>query len=136
LSAFARKILSKQKQKECDTKNKMQSIAINQNKELEEFIEGDYISIKEGESRVLEFDINKIKLVDRTDFNGSPVKKVQFIVIIANPEDPQQRRERKFELSRKHVPKIYNELKKGKTVLEIFRTGLGKQTEYHVKAIR
>jgi hypothetical protein len=48
---------------------------------------------------------------------------VQFIV--TNPEDP-QRRERKFELSRKHVPKIYNELKKGKTALEIFRTGQGK----------
>jgi hypothetical protein len=73
--------------------------------------------------------------VDRTDFNGSPMKKVQFIVVVANPEDP-QRRERKFELSRKHVPKIYNELKKGKPVLEIFRTGQGKQTEYHVKAIR
>jgi hypothetical protein len=35
-----------------------------------------------------------------------------------------------------HVPKVYNELKKGKTVFEVFRTGLGKQTEYHVKAIR
>jgi len=32
---------------------------------------------------------------------------------------------------------LCNELKKkGKTVLEIFRTGLGKQTEYHVKAVR
>jgi hypothetical protein len=50
LSVFARKALSKQK--ECDTKKKMQSI-INQNKELEDFIEGDYISIKEGESRTL-----------------------------------------------------------------------------------
>jgi hypothetical protein len=113
----------------------MESIITNQNKELEEFIEGDYITIKEGESKTLEFDINKVNLVDRTDFNGSPMKKVQFIVVVANPEDP-QRRERKFELSRKHVPKIYNELKKGKTVLEIFRTGQGKQTEYHVKAIR
>jgi hypothetical protein len=112
----------------------MESITTHQtNKEIEEFIEGDYISIKEGESRVLEFDINKIKLVDRTDFNGRAIKKMQFIAI--NPEDP-QRRERKFELSRKHVPKIYGELKKGKTVLEIFRTGQGKQTEYHVKAIR
>jgi hypothetical protein len=110
----------------------MQSIITNQNKELEDFIEGDYISIKEGESRVLEFDIHKIKLVDKTDFNGNPIKKVQFIVI--NPEDPEGRG-KKFELSRKHVAKIYNELKKGKTVLEIFRTGLGKQTEYHVKAI-
>jgi uncharacterized protein involved in exopolysaccharide biosynthesis len=103
------------------------------NKEIEEFIEGEYITIREDESRILEFDINKIKLEDKTDFNGNPVKKVQFIVI--NPEDL-QRREKKFELSKKHVAKIYNELKKGKTVLEIFRTGLGKQTEYHVKAIR
>jgi hypothetical protein len=102
------------------------------NKEIEEFIEGDYITIKEGESRTLEFDINKIKLEDKTDFNGNPVKKVQFLVI--DPQDP-QRREKKFELSKKHVPKIYNELKKGKTVLEVFRTGLGKQTEYHVKAV-
>jgi hypothetical protein len=84
----------------------MQSIPTNQNKEIEEFIEGDYISIKEGESRVLEFDISKMKLVDKTDFNGNPAKKVQFIVV--NPEDP-QRREKKFELSKKHVPKIYNE---------------------------
>jgi hypothetical protein len=115
-------------------KKKMESITTNQtNKEVEEFIEGDYITIKEGESRVLEFNINKIKLEDKTDFNGNPVKKVQFLVI--DPQD-QQRREKKFELSKKHVPKIYNELKKGKTVLEIFRTGLGKQTEYHVKAAR
>src|SRR5918911_1238613 len=97
------------------------------NKEIEDFIEGDYITIREGESRILEFDINKLKLVDKTDFNGNPVKKVQFLVI--NPQDEQQR-EKKFELSKKHVPKIYDELKKGKTVLEIFRTGLGKQTEY------
>jgi tmRNA-binding protein len=112
----------------------MESITTNQiNKEIEEFIEGDYITIREGESRVLEFDINELKLVDRTDFNGNPLRKVQFIVI--DPQD-QQRREKKFELSKKHVPKIYNELKKkGKTVLEIFRTGLGKQTEYHVKAV-
>ena len=112
----------------------MQSIITNQTiKEIEDFIEGDYITIREGESRILEFDINKLKLVDKTDFNGNPVKKVQFLVI--NPQDEQQR-EKKFELSKKHVPKIYDELKKGKTVLEIFRTGLGKQTEYHVKAIR
>ena len=44
------------------------------NKEIEGFIEGDYISIKEGESRILEFDINKVKLVDRIDFNGSPIQ--------------------------------------------------------------
>ena len=40
----------------------MQSISANQtNKEIEDFIEGDYISIKEGESRVLEFDMSKMR---------------------------------------------------------------------------
>jgi hypothetical protein len=81
LSAFARKTLRKTKEKSVIQK-KMESITNQINRELEDFIEGDYISIKEGESRVLEFDINKIKLVDRTDFNGTPIKKVQFIVII------------------------------------------------------
>jgi hypothetical protein len=108
----------------------MQSITTNQtNKEIEDFIEGDYITIREGESRVLEFDINKVMLVEKTDFNGNPVKNVQFLVV--DPQDEQQRE--KFELSKKHAPKLYNELKKGKTVLEVFRTGLAKQTEYHVK---
>jgi hypothetical protein len=54
----------------------MQSIITNQTiKEIEEFIEGDYITIKGGESRVLEFDISKMKLVDKTDFNGNPVRR-------------------------------------------------------------
>jgi hypothetical protein len=134
LECFCKKYSANKKKKRVCYKKKMESITTNQtNKEIEEFIEGDYISIKEGESRVLEFGINKMKLVDKTDFNGNPVRKVQFLVI--DPQDP-ERREKKFELSKKHVPKIYGELKKGKTVLEIFRIGQGKQTEYHVKAIR
>jgi hypothetical protein len=104
-----------------------------ENKDIEAFIESDYITIRDGESRILEFLPNREKVVDRTDFNGKPIKKVQFIVV--DPDD-QERKEKKFELSRKHIPRIYNELKKGYTVLEIFRTGLGKQTEYHAKAIR
>ena len=53
--------------------------------------------------------------------------------VLSNKSRRSEGREKKFELSKKHVPKIYNELKKGKTVLEVFRTGLAKQTEYHVK---
>jgi hypothetical protein len=85
---------------------------------------------------VLEFIKGKEKLVDKTDFNGKPTKKVQFIVI--DPEDTTtaERKEKKFELSRKHVIKIYNELKKGKTVLEIYRSGTGKETSYIPKGIR
>jgi hypothetical protein len=111
----------------------MQSSSVYENKELEDFIEGEYVNIRDGESRVLEFIKGKEKLVDKTDFNGKPTKKVQFIVI--DPEDP-QRKEKKFELSRKHVVKIYNELKKGKTVLEIYRSGTGKETSYIPKGIR
>jgi hypothetical protein len=104
-----------------------------ENRELEDFIEGEYISIRDGESRALEFIKDKTKLVDKTDFNGRPTKKVQFIV--KDPDDPEQK-EKKFELSRKHVAKIYNELRKGYSVLEIYRSGTGKETQYIPKGIR
>jgi hypothetical protein len=35
-----------------------------------------------------------------------------------------------------HVPKIYEELKKGKTVLEITRIGQQRDTRYLIKAVR
>jgi hypothetical protein len=104
-----------------------------ENKELEDFIEGEYISIRDGGSRVIEFVKGKEKLVDKTDFNGRPTKKVQFIV--KDPDDPEQK-EKKFELSRKHVAKIYNELRKGYSVLEIYRSGTGKETQYIPKGIK
>jgi hypothetical protein len=104
-----------------------------QNKEIEAFIESEYISIRDDESRILEFLKNREKVVDKIDFNGKPTKKMQFIVV--NPEDP-ERKEKKFELPKKHVSRIYNELKKGYTVLEIFRTGTGKDTQYIPKGIR
>ena len=112
----------------------MQSSSAYENKELEDFIEGEYVNIRDGESRILEFIKGKEKLVDKLDFNGKPTKKVQFIVI--DPEDTTERKEKKFELSRKHVVKIYNELKKGNTVLEIYRSGTGKETSYIPKGIR
>jgi hypothetical protein len=101
--------------------------------EIEMFIQSDYVNIKEGESKTLEFIPSKTKLVDKLDFNGKPAKKVQFIVI--DSKDP-QRIERKLELSRKHIAKIYNELQKGKTVIEIYRNGTGKVTVYIPKSIR
>jgi hypothetical protein len=103
------------------------------NKEIENFLESEYINIRESESRILEFLKNREKVVEKPDFNGNIIKKVQFVVL--DPDDP-ERKERKLELSRKHVVKIYNELMKGYSVLEIFRTGQGKQTEYHVKHVR
>jgi hypothetical protein len=104
-----------------------------ENKELEKFIEGNYIGIKDGETRVLQFLPNKTKIVEKNDFNGKPTKRVQFTAIDINDA---QRLEKIFELSRMHVGKIYDELKKGKTVLEISRFGSAKETRYLVKAVR
>jgi hypothetical protein len=56
------------------------------NPEIEMFIQSDYMSIKEGESKTFEFIPSKTKVVDKLDFNGKPAKKVQFIVI--DSQDP------------------------------------------------
>jgi hypothetical protein len=105
-----------------------------QNKEIESFIESNYVSIKDRETKVFEFLANRAKVVDKVDFNGKPTKRVQFIVIDIN--DTEQRKEKIFEVSRMHVAKIYDELKKGKIILEISRLGSGKDTRYFVKAVR
>jgi hypothetical protein len=105
-----------------------------QNKELESFIESNYVSIKDRETKVLEFLADRTKVVDKTDFNGKPTKRVQFIVIDIN--DTKQRKEKIFEVSRMHVAKIYDELKNGKAILEISRMGSGKDTRYFIKPVR
>ncbi|MBV9179159.1 MAG: hypothetical protein JO327_10645 [Nitrososphaeraceae archaeon] len=79
--------------------------SIYENKELENFVEGEYVNIRDSESKIPEFIRGKEKIVDKTDFNGKPIKKVQFVVV--DPEDP-QRKEKKLELSRMHVGKSYN----------------------------
>jgi hypothetical protein len=92
------------------------------------------VNLKSGEpAQTLEFLKNREKIVDKLDFNGKPTKKVQFIVV--NPKDP-QRKEKKMGLSRKRIPRIYNELRKGYTVLEILRVGMGKDTQYIVKGMK
>jgi hypothetical protein len=104
-----------------------------QNKEIEDLIESEYEkSILENESRTYEFLAGKEKVVEKPDFNGKLTKKVQFVVVRPNDSS---RKEKKFELSRIHVGKIYEQLKKGLTVLEISRTGKGKDTRYTVKPI-
>ena len=104
-----------------------------QNKEIESFLESNWISIKDGEtSRVLQFIPEKSKVIDKSDFNGRPIRKVQFCVTDTN----QPGKEKFFEVSRAHASKIYNELKAGKTTREISRLGTGKETRYFVKAVK
>lgn len=103
------------------------------NREFEDYITSDYINLKDKQSGVFEFVKGKEKIVEKLDFNKNPVKKAQFVVI--DQADP-ERKERILELSRMHVPNIYNELKKGATILELYRSGVGKETRYIVKPIR
>jgi hypothetical protein len=104
------------------------------NKEFEDFIESDYEkSIPENESRTYEFIVGKEKLVEKPDFTGRLTKKAQFVVI--NQNDP-AKKEKKFELSKMHISRIYEQFTKGFKVLEISRIGKGKETRYLVKPIR
>jgi hypothetical protein len=103
------------------------------NAELENFIESNYVSIKDGETKVLQFITDKTKVIEKPDFNGKPSKRAQFVIIEVNDVN---RKERLLELSRLHAGKIYDELKKGKTILEISRSGAAKDTRYFVKSIR
>jgi hypothetical protein len=71
---------------------------------VEDFLEGTYISIRDGESRTLEFSLDKTSVIEKLDFNGNPVKKVQFLV--KDPSRGPDQQDKKFQLSRKHAYKI------------------------------
>ena len=71
-----------------------------QSKEIESFIESSWITIKDKETKVLEFIPGKSKVVDKVDFNGKPQKKVQYTVIDIND---MERKEKFYEVSRSHV---------------------------------
>src|SRR5919197_3935819 len=103
---------------------------------LEDFHEGNYIDIEEGQTRTLEFNLNKVKVEDKTDMFGNPIKKVQYKV--RDVERSTIQTEKILELSRKHSAKIYNELKKGTgaRVLQVTRKGKGINKEYEVKRIQ
>ena len=79
-----------------------------QNKDIEDLIESNWISIKDGETTVLQFVPDKSKVIEKTDFNGKPVKKAQFCVTDINQHAG---KEKFFEVSRIHAAKIYEELK-------------------------
>ena len=98
-----------------------------QNKEIESLLESSWISIKDRETAVLEFltGPGKIRILEKPDFNNKLTKRVQFTVIDINDA---QRKEKTLELSKIHVGKIYEELQQGKTVLEISRSGVAKET--------
>ena len=101
---------------------------------LEDFHEGNYVNIEEGQTRTLEFSPDKVKVVDKTSMFGTPTKKVQYTVRDLQRSTIQT--EKILELSRRHSVKIYNELKKGNKILQITRKGSSTNKEYEVKPIQ
>ena len=77
----------------------------NVNEEVENFLEGNYVKIESGESRTLEFSLDKESIVDTLDFNKNPIKKVQFSV--TDPARRPNQTEKIFQLSRKHGYKVH-----------------------------
>jgi hypothetical protein len=90
---------------------------------------------KNGNNNKIEFLPDKTILVNKKDFNGKEVQRVQFTVIDLEREDL-NRKQKKFELSRKHVKKVLEEFKKGKTIMQVIRSGTGVNTNYIIKAVK
>lgn len=102
-------------------------------KEIEDFMAGSYVpSFEVRETRIYEFDKTKTCVVDATDFDGKPCKKIQYMVRNAQEPDSSWK---KWRLNRKHRD-VWDELKKGYKVLSIRREGTAKKTVYIVKGIR
>jgi hypothetical protein len=102
----------------------------NLNNEFEDWLEGDYISLKPGETRNLEFKTVAGEIVEEhSKFTDKLQKKVLWHVVDIG-------KEKKFSISRSHAKSIYAVLKDGHKVLAITRIGSGpKDTKYTVKGL-
>ena len=107
---------------------------IKSNDEFEDWLEGDYISLKPGETRNLEFKTVSGQIVEeRSKFTDKLQKKVLWYVVDV---DRHNGKEKKFSISRSHAKSIYAVLKDGHKVLAISRIGSGpKDTKYTVKGL-
>lgn len=88
---------------------------------------GRYLKLSSGEHRVLQFNINKIAIVD-TEFENKPTggRSVQFTVI--DPVNPQQ--EKLFTIGVKKAEGIMTLLRAGRYLLEISKSGSGRESQY------
>ena len=106
---------------------------------IRDFLEGQFVkSFEDRETRVYQFDKEKVQLVDKIDFNNKPTKAVRYVV--RDPESALRDNWKFWDLSRMHR-NVFDELRdgnngKGWTVMEITREGLNKNTRYRVKGIR
>src|SRR5690349_11853990 len=113
-------------------------MAMAQKAEIEDFLEGSYVSsFADNEERVYEFDKSKIEVVSKADFNGNPSKVLRYVVRNVESESPTWKY---WDVSRMHR-NIYRELMagnggKGWTVMKIRRRGTMKSTQYIVEGVQ
>jgi hypothetical protein len=88
---------------------------------------GKYLKLAPGERRTLQFNVNKIVIVD-SQFEGKPTggKSIEFTVI--DPISPQM--EKVFTIGVKKAEGIMALLKAGKYLLDIQKIGSGKDGQF------
>lgn len=84
-----------------------------------------FLKLQPGQTAVLKFDVNRIKLVDR-EINGKKNKAVEYVVV--NVNDGQ---EKIFTLSLSWALNLNELLKAGYTSVKVSRRGSGLDTSYN-----
>ena len=86
--------------------------------------ESQYVKLEDEETRVLQFDPDRIKHVE-----GQYGIRIQYLVIDPNYAD---KGEKKFEAGKKTSNDIDTQLRQGNRLLKIRRLGIGTDTKYSV----
>lgn len=128
--------MSSYKQPSFQTANQIQQQAQN-NPIFDQFEEakklsGKYIKLGPGERIQLQFNVNKIQIVD-SEFEGKKTggKSIEFTVL--DPREPEQ--ERILSMSVKKADAIMALLKRGMFLLDIQKLGTGKESQFIVTPI-
>ena len=108
-------------------------ISYTPSKEVQEFVESDYISLEDNISKALEFLPGREKPVN-TEFKGNTIAKMQFIVIDLERKDL-QRKEKKLTLPKGAARAVIDQFIKGKTIMQITRLNDKQGIRYEVKAV-
>jgi len=92
--------------------------------------QSNYLKLNDGEIRTLQFDSNKIHLVDN-EFDGKITRRVEYEVTDRDTNEG----EKILSMALLNARQINGFLLRGKTLLEIQRIGSGRMTRYNISAV-
>ena len=106
--------------------SKLQQLSEEIDQELES--KSKFVKLQDGETKVLQFDPEQIKIVEKDwQNNGKFTKKVEYTVV--DPEDAEGN-EKILTMSLTSAQMINKRLQKKETLLEVERFGTGTSTKY------